>query len=198
MFLEKLFNLISPKSKLNKSLRILIVTNSIFVFAMGLFLPFYAVFVQKIGGNIAFAGLSWGLFQIVCGILTFWMADMQIHVKEQELILVLSYFLRGVVFASYAFMSSWQQLLITQILWGVAAALSTPVFDGTYAKHTSENLSVLQWGSWEGIAAIAAGLAALLGGVLIESFGFTSIFVSMSVISLFLGIYIWQLPREIL
>jgi|SRR3989344_2461247 len=198
MFLEGLFNLVSPKSKLNGSLRILIATNAIFVFTMGLFLPFYAVFVQKIGGNIAFAGLSWGLFQIVCGLLTFWMADMQIHIKEQELILVLSYFLRGIVFASYAFMSSWQQLLITQVLWGVAAALSAPVFDGTYAKHTSDELSVLQWGSWEGIAAIAAGLAALVGGVLIESFGFTSIFVSMSVISFLLGIYIWKLPREIL
>lgn len=198
MFLKKIFSIILPKSKLNSSLQILIATNAVFVFAMGLFLPFYAVFVQKIGGNIAFAGLSWGLFQIVCGILTFWLADMQIHVKEQELILALSYFLRSVVFASYAFMSSWQQLLITQILWGVAAALSAPVFDGTYAKHTSEGSSVLQWGSWEGIAAIAAGLAALVGGVLIESFGFVSIFISMSVISFFLGIYIWKLPREIL
>lgn len=198
MFPKDLFGFISPKANLNKSLKILIVTNSIFIFTIGLFMPFYAVFIQKIGGNIAFAGLSWGLFLIVSGVLTFWMADMQIHVKEQELILALSYFLRGIVFASYAFMGSMQQLIITQILWGVAAAIGAPVFDGTYAKHTSHKNSILQWGSWEGIASISAGIAALLGGVLIQSFGFVSVFISMSIISFCLGIYIWRLPREIL
>lgn len=198
MFIQDLLHIIFPKQKLNKSLRILLITNSLLVFILGLFMPFYAVFIQKIGQNIAFAGLSWGLFLIVSGVLTFWFAGMQIHVKEQELILAISYLLRGVVFASYAFMTNWEQLLVTQILWGVASAMGNPVFDGTYAKHTSHKNSILQWGSYEGIASIASGLAALLGGILIQSFGFTSIFVAMSVVSFLLGIYIWRLPREIL
>ena len=198
MFLKKIFSIAFPNQRLNRSLRVLLVTNSVLVFILGLFMPFYAVFIQKIGGNIAFAGLSWGLFLIVSGVLTFWFSDMQIHIKEPELILALSYFLRGVVFASYAFMSNWQQLVITQILWGVSAAMGNPVFDGTYAKHTSRENSISQWGSWEGFASIASGLAALVGGVLIQSFGFVSIFFVMSVISFLLGFYIWRLPREVL
>src|SRR3989344_1451811 len=141
MFLRNLFNLIYPEPRLNRSLRILLMTNAVLVFILGLFMPFYAVFIQRIGGNIAFAGLSWGLFLIVSGVLTFWMSDMQIHMKEQELILALSYFLRGVVFASYAFMASMQQLIITQILWGLAAALGNPVLHACHKCIAGKNNS---------------------------------------------------------
>ena len=117
MDLKNFFGLILPKEKFNKSLRILITVNTVMVFIIGMLAPFYAVFVQKIGGNIAFAGFSWALFSIVAGVLTLLFGRWQLKVKEQELLLALGYLIRGIVFLSYAFMGSIAQLIFTQIFW---------------------------------------------------------------------------------
>ncbi len=198
MDLKNFFGLILPKEKFNKSLRILITVNTVMVFIIGMLAPFYAVFVQKIGGNIAFAGFSWALFSIVAGVLTLLFGRWQLKVKEQELLLALGYLIRGIVFLSYAFMGSIAQLIFTQIFWGIGAALGTPAFDAVYSAHTNQKDSIVQWGQWEGIAAIATGAAAIVGGILIQTIGYFSVFIGMSILSFLLGIYIWRLPRELL
>lgn len=193
-----IFAFISPSAHLNRGLRILITTNSILVFIIGLFAPFYAVFVQQIGGSIAFAGLSWAIFSVVAGVLILLFSKWELRSKEPELLIALGYILRGAVFLSYAFMTNLTQLVATQVLWGIASALGTPAFDAVYAEHTNRKNSIAQWGGWEGVSAIATGLAALVGGILIQSFGYQAVFASMSVISFGLGVYIWQLPRKVL
>lgn len=198
MEIKQFFRFILPQNHLNKSLRILIFINTGMVFVLGLFAPFYAVFVQKIGGNIAFAGFSWATFSIISGILILLFSRWELRVKEQELLLGLGYLIRALVFLSYAFMASLPQLIFTQVLWGVAAALGTPAFDALYQAHTTKENSIVQWGGWEGIAAIATGIAALIGGTLIQVFGYPTVFGGMALISLILSAYVWKLPREIL
>ena len=194
----RMFRFLSPNIKLNKSLWILVTTNTIMVFVIGLFAPFYAIFVQKIGGSLVFAGLSWAVLSIVSGVLILLFTKWELKVKEQELMIALGYLIRGAVFLSYAFMTSMPQLIFTQVLWGIAAAIGMPAFDALYSLHTDRDVSIAQWGGWEGIAAIASGVAALIGGIIIEAFGYSAIFIIMSLVSVFLGIYIWRLPREVL
>jgi len=198
MILKQIFEYILPEKRFNKGLRILISANTVMVFTVGMLVPFYAIFVQKIGGDIAFAGFSWAIFSIVAGVLTLLFGKWQLKVKEQELLLALGYLIRGLVFLSYAFMGSIAQLIFTQILWGVGAALGSPAFDAVYSAHTTKEDSIAQWGQWEGLASIATGLAAIIGGVLIQEIGFSSIFIGMACISFFLCIYIWRLPRKVL
>lgn len=196
--LRIVFHHIFPGSGLNRSLRILISLNMTITFVIGVFAPFYAVFVAKLNDNIAFAGLSWGMFGIVSGVLTLLFTKWSLRVREQELLLALGYFIRGVVFLSYGFMTSMSQLILTQILWGVAAAIGVPAFDAVYSAHTSREGSIAEWGGLEGVSSIATGVAALVGGVAISAFGFQPIFFAMSGIAFFLSLYIWLLPRDVL
>lgn len=198
MNLFKLTGAIFPPRKLNKSLRVLVSVNTMMVFIVAMFAPFYAVFVQKINGNIAVVGFSWAVYPIVAGILTFLFSQWQMKVKEQELLLAVSYFIRGAVFLSYAFMGSIAQLIFTQVLWGVGSALGTPAFDAMYGAHTSRESSIAEWGQWEGMQYIATGVAALLSGIIIQMVGYAALFGAMAVTSVMLGIYIWQLPRDLL
>lgn len=170
----------------------------IFTFVIGMFAPFYALFVKQIGGDIALAGVSWAVFEIICGVLTLMFTKWSLRVREQELLLALGYVLRAVVFLSYAYMTSFSQLIVTQVLWGVAAAIGVPAFDAIYSAHTSHDSSIAEWGGLEGMSAIATGFAALAGGYAIKAFGFESIFFMMSGVSFLLAIYIWRLPREVL
>lgn len=194
----RFFRYLSPSVKLNKSLRILIAANTIMVFVIGLFAPFYAIFVQKIGGSLVFAGFSWAVLSIVSGVLILLFTKWELKVKEQELMVALGYFIRGAVFLSYAFMTNMPQLIFTQVLWGIAAAIGMPAFDALYSLHTDKDVSIAQWGGWEGIASIATGVAALLGSIIIEAFGYSAVFIIMSLVSIILGVYIWRLPREAL
>lgn len=81
MNLKQFFGLILPHEKFNKSLRILIIVNTAMVFIIGMIAPFYAIFVQKIGGNIIFAGFSWAIFSIVAGVLTLLFGNWQLKIK---------------------------------------------------------------------------------------------------------------------
>lgn len=198
MTLREIFNSVFPKTRLNRSLQILIAVNTMSIFVLGLFGPFYALFIQKIGGDVALAGLSWAIFLILAGVLTLLFASWGLRVKEHELLLSFGYIIRGLVFISYAFMGSIFQLILTQILWGISVALGAPAFDTIYAEHTSKEGAFFEWGRWEGISNIAAGVAALIGGILIQSVGYQVVFLLMALISFVLGIYIWRLPREVL
>ncbi|MDD5146531.1 MAG: MFS transporter [Candidatus Pacebacteria bacterium] len=193
-----ILKILLPNQRLNRSLRVLIVSNTMMVFVLGMFAPFYAIFVQRLGGSLAFAGFLWAVFCIVTGVLTLLFCRWGLRVKEQELLVALGYLLRSLVFLSYAFMESIPQLIFTQVLWGIAAAIGTPAFDAIYASHTERDHSIVQWGQWEGVASIATGVAALMAGFLIESLGFQIVFLVMAAITTIIGIYIWVLPREVL
>ena len=187
---ENIIKTLPHGSKLNKNLRLLIFVNTIIVFTVGLFAPFYAVFVQKIGGGVALAGVSWALFSVVSGIFILMLSKWELRVKKRHVLLALGYIIRAIVFLSYAFMDNIPQLLVTQILWGIAGAVGTPAFDSLYTSNTSKEASIVEWGDWEGISAIATGIAALIGGFLIQMIGFRILFILMSTISLSLGIFL--------
>lgn len=187
-----------PGSKINKSLRILIASNTTLIFVLGLFGPFYAVFIQRIGGTIAMAGLSWAVFGIVTGTLTLFFSRYGLKVKEQELLISLGYALRSVTFLSYAFMDNLPQLILTQVVWGLSVAIGTPAFDSVFSSHTDKQDGIAQWAAWEGLSSIASGLAALVGGIMIQNFGFRPVFITMSLVTLYLAVYIYRLPRTVL
>ena len=196
--LKKILGFVLPRMRLNPSLRVLITTNAIFVFIVSLFAPFYAVFIQSIDGSVALAGFSWALYAILSGILIFLFSNWELKIKEQELLIALGYIIRAGVFLSYAFMGTLTQLFATQILWAIATALSTPAFDAVYSAHTNTEDSIVQWGQWEGISSIMVGIGALIGGLVIQSFGYGAVFIGMALISFGLGVYIWKQPRELL
>jgi hypothetical protein len=188
---------IPGNSKLNKHLRMLIFVNTTLTFAVGMFAPFYAVFVQKIGGGAVLAGVSWALFSVVSGLLILVLSKWELHIKKRHMLLASGYLIRSIVFLSYAFMDNIPQLLVTQVLWGVASALGTPAFDALYTSNISKDAAITEWGDWEGISAIATGIAALIGGFLIQVIGFKILFLLMSVICLSLGIYLIYLRYRI-
>ena len=174
-------------SKLNKNLKLLIFVNTVINFTVGMFAPFYAVFVAKIGGGAALAGISWALFSVVSGILILLFSKWELQVKRQFILLAVGYIFRSAVFLSYAFMHSIPQLLITQVLWAIASAVGTPAFDALYTSSTSKETAIVEWADWEGVSAIATGIAALVGGLMIQTVGFKILFIIMAIISASLG-----------
>lgn len=106
--------------------------------------------------------------------------------------------MRAIAFVMYIYISSVYELILAQILLGISLALSNPAFDYLFSKHADKNKELAEWGGWEGFTMIATGCAALVGGFVIKHYGYTTVFSSMAVISVLLGIFLLRTPKNIL
>jgi MFS family permease len=83
-------------------------------------------------------------------------------------------------------------LLIGLVLMSIGSALSLPAFDALYTKHVSREDSSIQWADLQSVAYIITGVAALLGTVLIQNFGFREIFISLGVLALIVSVLVYR------
>lgn len=161
----------------------MLLSSTVGTFVFGLFTPFYAIYIQKLGGNVELAGTSWAVFLIVSGVLILALASLESSIKDKRALYIFGLFLRGISFLIYIFISTYYELILAQILLGISVALVNPSFDALFTKNTTKADALNDWGGWEGFTAISAGAASLLGGYFIQNFGFTYIFVGMATLT---------------
>lgn len=186
------------KFSFNKPLKILLATNSLILFAGAMIGPIYALYVQKIGGDLLDASFTAGLFALVAGISVLLFGRFSDKVKENELLIVAGYLIMGIGFLLFIFVNSIFFLLIVQIILGFGEAVYSPAFDALYSKHLDGNKSGSQWGVWESMNYFTFAISAVIGGYLVTKFGFNALFAIMSLLCLASAIYIFLLPRRVL
>lgn len=181
-----------------QSIKILITISTLLTFLTGLFAPFYALFVEKLGGGIEVAGASWAVFSIVSGLMILLFRPWASTIQQKRRIMIGGMFLRSFTFVFFIFIDSFLELILVQVLVGISIALVNPSYDALFTKHTSEEQAISDWGGWEGMTSIATGLASITGGYLIKFFGYEAVFIPMAVISFCAALYLQFLPKEIL
>ena len=169
---------------MHKQLKLFLASNSFFVFAMGMFGPIYAIFVQKIGGDIIDAGTAWAIFMIVSGFGILFMGKMQDKIKKDKPVMILGYALWSLGILGYFFVSSVNQLFSLQVLLVFSSVILTPAYDSFYTKYLEKGKFASQWAAWEATWHIVTGIAALIGAFVAKMFSFKFLFLAMFFISL--------------
>ena len=178
---------------MNKSLKILLFTSFFLNLAAGFLGPIYAVFVEKIGGDLLTAGLSFAIFSITSGILIYLLSKWEDHVKHQEKLIIFSRALSIIGFIGYLLINNPIHLFIVQVIFGIATSIGTPAFDSIYSKNLDKGKFASEWGLWESMYAITVGIAAIIGGYIAQNFGFQILFITMlimSIISFILSLFL--------
>ncbi|MDD5098953.1 MAG: MFS transporter [Candidatus Colwellbacteria bacterium] len=173
-------------------------TNGLILIASAMFGPIYALFVEKIGGDLLDASYAFGAYALAAGITTLISGKYADKLKENELIVVFGYGIMGVAFLGYTLVNSIWSLLIVQVLIGLGEAIYSPAFDAVYSKHLDGHKSGREWGAWESINYFTTAFGAIVGGFLVISFGFNTMFIVMGLLSFASAIYIFKLPRRLL
>lgn len=186
------------KRLFNKPIRILLVTNGLILIASAMLGPIYALFVEKIGGDLLDASYAFGVYAIAAGAATLISGKHADKLKENELIVVVGYAIIGVAFFGYMFVNSIWSLLLVQILIGLGEAIYSPAFDAVYSKHLDGHKSGREWGAWESINYFTTALGSIIGGLLVTLFGFNAMFIVMGILCFASALYILQLPRKVL
>ncbi len=162
----------------------LLISESLYEFAAGLFGPIYAIFVEKIGGDILTAGWAWALFAIVSGITLYLVGRFEDKLRKDEWVIVIGFSLASLGILGYLFVSKPWHLFIVQAVLGFGWAFGTPALDAIYSKNVEKQKMDSQWGLWEASIRIVEGISALIGGVIAFAFGFKVLFLTMFLISL--------------
>jgi len=155
---------------MNQKLKVLLWTYGFFTFGQYLMLPIYAVFVENIGGDLLTAGLAYGIYALVTGVLIYSFGRWEDRVKHQEKLVVLGYFLQLIATAGYLLVSKPVHLFYLQVLFGIATSINTPAYDSIYSKNLDKGKFASEWGIWESMNWIVTGIGALLGGWVAQTF----------------------------
>lgn len=182
----------------NKALRILLSTNSLILLSAAMLGPIYALFVEKVGGDLMDASIAGGIFALVAGLTTLISGKYSDKIKQNELIIVLGYTIMGIGFLLYFWVSSIIFLFLVQAIIGLGEAIYSPAFDAVYSKHLNQKKSGLQWGAWESMNYFTTAIGAIIGGAIVTYFGFQTIFIIMAALCFSSALYIFHLKRSTL
>lgn len=169
---------------MNKGARILIWSSNFWNFADGLLGPLFAVFAQKIGGNVLDIAWAWGAYLIVVGICIVIVGYASDRVAKLPLLFA-GYIFTALLTFGYLFVKTPMELFVLQAAMGFAIALSNPTYMSLLGRFSIDGGNEgTTWGWADGRDKIATGLAVFIGGLVVSTWSFEVLFVIMGTLQL--------------
>lgn len=161
--------------------KLLLVVAYMWVVADGFFGPLYALYAEKVGGDILETAGAWAAFMFVSGILHLVFGKIADKVNKAKPVMLFGYVLAAAGSIGYIFIVDSIGLFAVQIILGVANAMSSSTWDGLYSRNINKGNSVTMWSYVEGGYAIVTAGANILGGVIVAMYSWTVLFIVMAV-----------------
>jgi MFS family permease len=158
--------------------------------------PLYAAFTERVGGSILDAGIAFACFSIATGAFVSLVGTRLWFQRHIRAFLVLGFLGSACCDISYMFVQNRWQLFAAQAIAGLATGLLEPAWDSLFTDVV-ERSSARHWSIWSGGTHLVAGVAALLGGVVVAYFSFKALFLAMGFIDTLATLLAWRgdLPR---
>lgn len=183
---------------MNRSLKLLLAINSVFVLAGNLLGPLYAIFIEQLGGGVVVASGTWGVMLLTTTLVNFLLIRYGDSIREHEYLLIGGFFLRSIAWLGFALHPNILAIVVLQTLIGAGEAVGSTGFDAIFAEHLDRNHHVRDYASWKTISNFLASIAVVVGGYIVTTFGFAPMFLAMSITAAFCGIITYLLPRRTL
>lgn len=155
--------------------------------ASGILVPIYFLFTERIGGDAFDSGTSYGIYLLVhaLAITIFSRCDFVIHNRRK--IIVITYFFQIVTSFAHIFISNVNMLIVLQVFLAIQTSLYATVFHSYYGElaHNSTIDESKVWSLWNISTYLGVGLAAVIGGIVANSYNFNYIFYLMIIFSTF-------------
>jgi hypothetical protein len=158
--------------KLTKTTKILLIASSLWYFGEGLFGPLFAIFAEKIGGDLLDITWAWALYLITTGVCYFIVG------------MIFGYALNTILTFGYMFVHNSKQLFLLQVGLGIAEALSAPIWDTLFANNMEDTDNTFHWSLASGHTHLVSGVAIAIGGLIANYISFNALFFTMGVIQL--------------
>lgn len=174
---------------LTRQTKILLRGDYLMVFGTGLLGPLFAVFTQKIGGDILDISWVWATYLIVTGIMIVVIGKISDRKIAKEKFVVAGFALSAILTFGYLLVSAPLHLFFLQFGLGIATAISYPTWDALYAQYEDKKHAGYAWGLVDRGEQIIPGIAILIGGLIVRFFSFQALFIVMGLVQTTGAIY---------
>jgi len=169
---------------MNKKLRILFLTNGIFIIAGALLGPLYAIFVDTFDVTPLTISLSWATM-LTSSLITFYIISKKVDDEKNINInlLVAGYLISGLAWILYLLVSSVVFLFAVQVLLGVGLAAGGPSWLLLVTNNLDEDKGVYNFAQWSMISKVVEIAAVTGGGIIVTTLGFKTLFFAMAIVA---------------
>jgi MFS family permease len=168
----------------NGTLKLLYFVNSFFVFIATLLGPLYALFVEGIKPGAMAVSFSWSVFILSSSVFLLFMSANGDRFKNKALIVAISFLVRSIAWLILAHVTTFTGLLLVQVVLAFGDALGGPTFDALLAENLDKSAHVHDYSDWRILSYISMGAGALLGGYIIDMYGFPTLFRIMACLAI--------------
>jgi hypothetical protein len=173
--------------------RLLLWSSNLWSLGEGMLGPLFAVFAQRLGGNILDITWAWAIYLGMTGILTIVVGGVSDRIWQwcgRERLLVAGYALNALCTFGYLFVHTPRDLFLVQAGLGVALALSSSTWSALYARYSpGEKKAGYTWGLVAGEQRLILAIAILLGGYIVNLCSFSALFVTMGTVQVIATLY---------
>lgn len=190
------------KFKINKIIKTLIGADLVFLSALGLIAPVFAIFItDKIkGGNVEVVGFAAAIYWIGRSIFEIPIArflDRTKGEKDDLYFLVAGYAVVALVHFGYIFSSLPWHIYLLQLLYALGAAISWPAWSALFTRHIDKGKEGFEWSVEHVSFSLGSGITGAIGGIMVAGLGFNIVFVLTGIFALAGGLLPLIICRDI-
>ncbi len=169
----------------------------------GLISPVFSIFVvQKVpGATILSVGVAAAIYWSVKSLLQLPVAvylDRSRSERDDFYVLILALLLTGFAAFSFLLVRSVAALFLVTLLQAIGFGLYVPSWSSIFSHHLDKEKYALDWSLDSTSVGVASGIAAFLGGSLVNFFGFSSVFILGSAFSFASALVLLFVPSIVL
>ena len=165
--------------RLSKVTKVLLIGANLWYFGEGMLGPLFAIFAERVGGDILDITWAWATYLVITGIFYILVGKLINGKSYKSKVMVVGYGLNALLTFGYLFVSSPWHLFFIQAGLGIAEAIGTPAWDALYAKNVDETHDTYAWGLASGQSQIVTGVSIVCGGLIAHYFSFNALFITM-------------------
>ena len=148
-----------------------------------MFAPLYSLFASTLMIEAKDISFIWGLYSFVMAIFILWFGRYEnTHKKGKSL--VVGYFICAIASLLFLSVTDSLTLIIVLVINALGAGMTLPAYKTLYAQNESNGKESEQWSWFDSGTMLAAAIGGAFGGLVVGMYGFSGIFIAMSLTQL--------------
>jgi MFS family permease len=193
----------SADFKVNKIIKYLIFGDLVFEASWGLISPVFAIFVVEkiVSGSPAVVGLASAIYLILFSLVRIPFSiylDKRKGESDDFWAMFLGFLVASFLPFFYIFSKFPWQIYLLQGIYGISTSVAFAGYMSIFTKKIDKGKEATEWGIRASLISLGMGIAAAIGGFLVENFGFNLTFIFVGIFSLLSSFLIFVLKDEFL
>lgn len=157
--------------------------------------PFYILLLRNIGNSYSQFGWAYGLFALTAALAYPVIGRFSDRIGDQLLLMIYSWAM-AVLLLFFPLVTEVWQVYVLQVLMGILGAVQKNTEKTSLARQTEKKVAGREIGKYHAWTSIAAAVAIILTGYLVDFITIGSIFYLASLLYVVSGIMLWKKSKE--